>query len=49
VCIVITITSLVVLTVATATRFAERLEGGLAGYLPAISAFILGFTNFTVI
>ena len=44
VCIVVTITSLVVLTVATATRFAERMEG-VAGYLPAISAIILGFTG----
>ncbi|WP_150123226.1 hypothetical protein [Haladaptatus sp. R4] len=45
VCIVITITSLVVLTTATAARFAERLEGGLADYLPALSAFVLGFTG----
>ncbi|GGL71603.1 hypothetical protein [Halocalculus aciditolerans] len=44
VCIVLTITTLVVLTVATAARFAERLEG-LADYLPAVSAFILGFTG----
>ena len=41
--IILTITSLVVLTTATAARFAERLEGGLADYLPALSAFVLGF------
>jgi len=43
--IVVTITSLVVLTTATAARFAERLEGGFADYLPALSAFVLGFTG----
>ncbi|MFB6074876.1 MAG: hypothetical protein ABEJ89_07685, partial [Haloarculaceae archaeon] len=43
--IVLTITSLVVLTTITAARFAERLEGGVADYLPALSAFVLGVTG----
>ena len=43
--IVTTITSHVVLTTAIAAQFAERLEDGLADYLPALRAFILGFTG----